>query len=106
MVSHAFLLSVLVAVMAALSANAFVPQQQSAVVSRAATTPAFVFGKKKKAAEDLSDIEVRDMTRGEMQDLNAKNEEIMNMELSMMTGFSLIISLPILYLCWVAFFSE
>jgi selenocysteine-specific elongation factor len=107
MVSRAFLLSILVAVMAALSADAFVPQQSAVVVSRAATTPAFVFGKnKKKAAEDLSDIEVRDMTRGEMQELNAKNEEVMNMELSMMTGFSLIISLPILYLCWVAFFSE
>ena len=55
---------------------------------------------------DLSDIESRDMTREEMLELNKQNEDIMNMELSMMTGFSLIISLPILYLCWVAFFSE
>eukprot|EP00814_Leptocylindrus_danicus_P015221 CAMPEP_0116018072 /NCGR_PEP_ID=MMETSP0321-20121206/8427_1 /TAXON_ID=163516 /ORGANISM="Leptocylindrus danicus var. danicus, Strain B650" /LENGTH=46 /DNA_ID= /DNA_START= /DNA_END= /DNA_ORIENTATION= len=46
------------------------------------------------------------MTREEMLELNAKNEEIMNMELNMMTGFSLVLSLPILYLCWVAFFSE
>ena len=69
------------------------------------TTAAFVFGKK-APKEDLSDIETRDMTRAEMEDLNRKNEEIMNMELSMMTGFSLVISLPILYLCWVAFFSD
>ena len=62
--------------------------------------------KGKKAAEDLSYIESRDMTREEMLELNAKNEEIMNMELSAMTGFSLILSLPLLYLCWVAFFSE
>jgi hypothetical protein len=38
--------------------------------------------------------------------LNKKNEDIMNMELSAMTGFSLVLSLPILYLCWVAFFSD
>ena len=30
----------------------------------------------------------------------------MNSELNLMTGFSLLISAPILYLCWVAFFSE
>jgi len=60
----------------------------------------------KKPQMDLSDIESRDMTREEMIELNKQNEDIMNMELSMMTGFSLIISLPILYLCWVAFFSE
>lgn len=60
----------------------------------------------KKAKEDLSFIESRDMTREEMLELNAQNEEIMNMELNMMTGFSLVLSLPILYLCWVAFFSE
>lgn len=65
------------------------------------------FGKKKKeTVEDLSFIESRDMTRQEMLELNQKNEDIMNMELQMMTGFSLVISLPILYLCWVAFFSE
>eukprot|EP00428_Durinskia_dybowskii_P002035 CAMPEP_0170292248 /NCGR_PEP_ID=MMETSP0116_2-20130129/46221_1 /TAXON_ID=400756 /ORGANISM="Durinskia baltica, Strain CSIRO CS-38" /LENGTH=90 /DNA_ID=CAMNT_0010543745 /DNA_START=66 /DNA_END=338 /DNA_ORIENTATION=- len=64
------------------------------------------FAKGKKVKEDLSFIETRDMTRSEMEELNRKNEEIMNMELSMMTGFSLVISLPILYLCWVAFFSD
>lgn len=60
----------------------------------------------KKAKEDLSYIETRDMTREEMMELNQKNEDIMNMELTMMTAFSLVLSLPILYLCWVAFFSE
>eukprot|EP00535_Pseudo-nitzschia_heimii_P000093 CAMPEP_0197183140 /NCGR_PEP_ID=MMETSP1423-20130617/7519_1 /TAXON_ID=476441 /ORGANISM="Pseudo-nitzschia heimii, Strain UNC1101" /LENGTH=111 /DNA_ID=CAMNT_0042633687 /DNA_START=101 /DNA_END=436 /DNA_ORIENTATION=- len=60
----------------------------------------------KKPAEDLSFIETRDMTREEMLALNKKNEEIMNMELQAMTGFSLVLSLPILYLCWVAFFSD
>jgi selenocysteine-specific elongation factor len=106
MVSRALLLSVLVALLAAAlpSANAFVTP--SAVAStRSSTTPAFVFGKK-KPAEDFSDIETRDMTREEMVALNEQNEEVMNMELSMMTGFSLVISLPILYLCWVAFFSD
>lgn len=46
------------------------------------------------------------MTREEMLALNKKNEEIMNAELGAMTGFSVIISIPIFYLCWVAFFSE
>jgi PhoPQ-activated pathogenicity-related protein len=64
-----------------------------------------VFGKK-GPKEDLSFIESRDMTREEMLELNKQNEEIMNMELQMMTGFSLVLSLPILYLCWVAFFSD
>jgi hypothetical protein len=64
-----------------------------------------VFGKK-GPKEDLSFIESRDMTREEMLELNKKNEDIMNMELQMMTGFSLVLSLPILYLCWVAFFSD
>lgn len=74
---------------------------------RSVMTTAFAIGKnKKKVTEDLSYIETRDMTRAEMQALNQKNEEIMNMELSMMTGFSLVISFPILYLCWVAFFSD
>eukprot|EP00529_Nitzschia_sp_RCC80_P040035 CAMPEP_0113474256 /NCGR_PEP_ID=MMETSP0014_2-20120614/18483_1 /TAXON_ID=2857 /ORGANISM="Nitzschia sp." /LENGTH=86 /DNA_ID=CAMNT_0000367083 /DNA_START=228 /DNA_END=488 /DNA_ORIENTATION=- /assembly_acc=CAM_ASM_000159 len=61
---------------------------------------------KKKPKEDLSFIETRDMTREEMLELNQKNEDIMNMELQAMTGFSLVLSLPILYLCWVAFFSD
>jgi selenocysteine-specific elongation factor len=64
-----------------------------------------VFGKK-KPEEDLSYLETRDLTREEMLAINKKNEEVMNMELQMMTGFSLVLSLPILYLCWVAFFSD
>lgn len=65
-----------------------------------------VFNKKKKEEEDLSFIETRDMTRAEMEDLNKQNEEIMQAELYGMTIFSLVISLPLLYLAWVAFFSE
>ena len=68
-------------------------------------TVVYAFGKK-GPKEDLSFIESRDMTREEMLDLNKQNEEIMNMELQMMTGFSLVLSLPILYLCWFAFFSD
>uniref|UniRef100_A0A6U0LAT3 Uncharacterized protein n=1 Tax=Minutocellus polymorphus TaxID=265543 RepID=A0A6U0LAT3_9STRA len=64
------------------------------------------FGKKKEPQEDLSYIETRDMTREEMEAINKQNEDIMNMELSAMTGFSLVLSIPILYLCWVAFFSD
>jgi hypothetical protein len=78
----------------------FAPPARS--VARPSTTAAFA----KKPKEDLSYIETRDMTRAEMEELNRQNEDIMNMELSMMTGFSLLISLPILYLCWVAFFSD
>ena len=85
------------------------PQQQQRLSTRTssmtASTVAYAFGKKGKK-EDLSFIESRDMTREEMLDLNKQNEEIMNMELSLMTGFSLVLSLPILYLCWVAFFSD
>lgn len=60
----------------------------------------------KKQKIDLSSIESRDLTREEMLDINAQNEEIMNFELQMMTAFSLVLSAPILYLCWVAFYSE
>ncbi|KAL3802741.1 hypothetical protein ACHAWO_010089 [Cyclotella atomus] len=63
-----------------------------------------VFGK--KPTEDLSDIEVRDLTREEMLKINQRNEEVMNRELQAMTGISVLFSFPILYLCWVAFFSE
>jgi len=62
--------------------------------------------KKKKEEEDLSFIETRDMTREEMKELNAQNEDIMNAELVGMTLFSLVISLPLLYLAWVGLFSE
>lgn len=65
-----------------------------------------VFGKKKEPEEDLSYIESRDMTREEMLELNRRNEEVMNRELGAMTGISVLFSIPILYLCWVAFFSE
>eukprot|EP00429_Kryptoperidinium_foliaceum_P056582 CAMPEP_0176082280 /NCGR_PEP_ID=MMETSP0120_2-20121206/41157_1 /TAXON_ID=160619 /ORGANISM="Kryptoperidinium foliaceum, Strain CCMP 1326" /LENGTH=90 /DNA_ID=CAMNT_0017416047 /DNA_START=92 /DNA_END=364 /DNA_ORIENTATION=+ len=86
-------------------ANSFAPNPSMVSVARQSTTAANVFGKK-KPQEDLSFIETRDLTRAEMEDINRQNEEIMNMELSMMTGFSLVLSLPILYLCWVAFFSD
>lgn len=46
------------------------------------------------------------MTRDEMKALNAENEKVMNSELVGMTIFSLIISIPMLYLVWVGFFSE
>ena len=85
------------------TASAFAPVKNVVTPqSQISSTPLFA----KKPVEDLSYIESRDMTRQEMLDLNKKNEEIMNMELQMMTGFSLVISLPILYLCWVAFFSD
>jgi hypothetical protein len=109
MVSRLVLITVLVAIIASLlpsSTDAFAPQSQLATQRASSLAPAFVFGGKKKQQEDLSDIEVRDLTREEMLDINKKNEEVMNMELSMMTGFSLVLSLPILYLCWVAFFSD
>ena len=67
--------------------------------------PAFMF-RKPKPKEDLSDIEVRDMTREEMAALNEENERVMNAELWGMTIFSLILSLPMFYLVWVGFFSE
>jgi hypothetical protein len=107
MVSRIVLITAVVAIIAALmpSTGAFAPQSQLST-QRVSVAPAFVFGGKKKPQEDFSDIESRDMTREEMIAMNEKNEEIMNMELSMMTVFSLVLSLPILYLCWVAFFSE
>ncbi|KAG7356563.1 hypothetical protein IV203_001249 [Nitzschia inconspicua] len=84
--------------------DAFAPTTRQVSVQSFAPAPLNVFGKKEK--EDLSYIESRDMTKEEMLELNKKNEDIMNMELQAMTGFSLILSLPILYLCWVAFFSD
>ena len=64
-----------------------------------------VFGKKKEE-EDLSFLEVRDLTREEMMEINKRNENVMNNELAAMTGISVLFSFPILYLCWVAFFSD
>mmetsp|Transcript_18395 Transcript_18395/g.28670 ORF Transcript_18395/g.28670 Transcript_18395/m.28670 type:complete len:104 (-) Transcript_18395:323-634(-) len=85
---------------------AFAPSTRPASLLARQNAPNSARMNAKKSNEDLSYIESRDMTREEMLELNAKNEEIMNMELNMMTGFSLVLSLPILYLCWVAFFSE
>eukprot|EP00558_Chaetoceros_sp_UNC1202_P004200 CAMPEP_0197247912 /NCGR_PEP_ID=MMETSP1429-20130617/32561_1 /TAXON_ID=49237 /ORGANISM="Chaetoceros sp., Strain UNC1202" /LENGTH=103 /DNA_ID=CAMNT_0042708961 /DNA_START=75 /DNA_END=386 /DNA_ORIENTATION=+ len=80
---------------------------QPALVARTArNAPVSHLSARKKNDLDLSDIETRDLTRAEMEDINKQNEEIMNMELQMMTVFSLVLSLPILYLCWVAFYSD
>ena len=62
--------------------------------------------KQKLTKEELSYMEVRDMTREEMLEMNAQNERVMNQELTYMTVFSLIISAPLLYLAWVGFFAE
>eukprot|EP00567_Pseudictyota_dubia_P016552 CAMPEP_0197452318 /NCGR_PEP_ID=MMETSP1175-20131217/31777_1 /TAXON_ID=1003142 /ORGANISM="Triceratium dubium, Strain CCMP147" /LENGTH=113 /DNA_ID=CAMNT_0042985299 /DNA_START=163 /DNA_END=504 /DNA_ORIENTATION=+ len=107
----AVVLAILGALCAIMSSNAFVVKPHLVNSARAGATQInlgnFGGGKKKeKPAEDLSFIESRDLTREEMLEINKKNEEIMNMELSAMTGFSLVLSLPILYLCWVAFFSD
>mmetsp|Transcript_21849 Transcript_21849/g.28257 ORF Transcript_21849/g.28257 Transcript_21849/m.28257 type:complete len:118 (-) Transcript_21849:371-724(-) len=95
------------------SASAFVsvtPRSNAALITSApassSTTAAFVFGKKPKAEEDFSDIETRDMTREEMLQYNKATEDVMNGELIGMTIFSLVISVPMLYLVWVGFFSE
>ena len=61
---------------------------------------------KKEEEEDLSFIESRDMTREEMEKFNKASEDVMQAELIGMTIFSLIISIPMLYLVWVGFFSE
>mmetsp|Transcript_3052 Transcript_3052/g.7160 ORF Transcript_3052/g.7160 Transcript_3052/m.7160 type:complete len:106 (+) Transcript_3052:77-394(+) len=82
---------------------AFAPQ---ASVATPRASPLYIFGGKKQQEDDFSDIEVRDMTREEMLEMNRKNEDVMNMELGMMTAFGLFTSIPMLYLCWVAFFSD
>ena len=113
MVSRTMIVTALVAViMAVLAPSAtmgFAPQTSIvSKVSSSTTTSSslFVFGKKKDDDFDISSIETRDMTRAEMQEYNRRSEEIMNNEMNAMTAFSLVISLPILYLCWVAFFSD
>ena len=85
MVSRNIILAVAVAVICAVfpTVSGFVPQSTVATSSRV-IPELYVFGKKKAPVEDFSDIEVRDMTREEMLDMNKRNEEIMNMELSMM----------------------
>jgi hypothetical protein len=110
MVSRSVMVAALVAVILAVmapSASAFAPRplsssRQGSVTT--ATTPTVVFMAKGK--RDLSDIETRDMTREEMIRFNKLTEDKMNEELGMMTAFSAIISLPILYLFWVALFSD
>lgn len=99
-------LLVLFVVVATLAPSADAFATKSLTSTRTVPTALNAFGKKKQPEEDLSYIETRDMTREEMLALNKENEEIMNMELTAMTGFSLVLSLPILYLCWVAFFSD
>ena len=64
------------------------------------------FNKNNDDDEDLSFIETRDMTREEMAEYNRRFEDTVNQEMIGMTVFSLIISLPLLYLAWVGLFSE
>ena len=103
------LLAVCVVVATLTSADAFTAQsiQTRTLTSSATVSPTAlsVFGKKKEE-EDLSYIETRDLTREEMLEINKRNEEVMNRELQAMTGISVLFSFPILYLCWVAFFSD
>ena len=80
--------------------------QSRAALSSASSTSLNQFGKKKKEADDLSFLETRDLTREEMLEINRRNEEVMNTELQAMTGVSVLFSLPIFYLCWIAFFGD
>mmetsp|Transcript_32582 Transcript_32582/g.55491 ORF Transcript_32582/g.55491 Transcript_32582/m.55491 type:complete len:117 (+) Transcript_32582:94-444(+) len=107
--------AILVACVAALTLSSTDGFTTQSIQSRAAfttvnsdsSTSLSVFGgKKKKEEEDLSFIETRDLTRDEMLEINKRNEEVMNRELQAMTGISVLFSFPILYLCWVAFFSD
>ncbi|KAL7568004.1 hypothetical protein ACA910_004589 [Epithemia clementina (nom. ined.)] len=83
------------------------PSHKAAVVgSTTAVTSRLNLFKNKKPEDDLSYIETRDMTREEMQALNDENERVMQGELIGMTLFSLILSIPMLYLVWVGFFAE
>ena len=95
--------TVLVLLLLATTIHAFSVTPRTTTTS-SSTTVLGLF--KKKEEEDLSFIESRDMTREEMKALNEENERVMNAELTGMTIFSLIISVPMLYLVWVAFFSE
>lgn len=91
------------------SATAFTTQSvqsRAALSSGPSSTSLNQFGKKKKEAEDLSFLETRDLTREEMLEINRRNEEVMNTELQAMTGVSVLFSLPIFYLCWIAFFGD
>merc|ERR1740124_645564 len=99
---YRLVLTIFLAVLTASSAFTTLPKQQTLALSQQ-QLETVIFA---KGDDDLSDFESRDMTRKEMEDLNAQNEDIMNMELTAMTGFSLVLSVPILYLRWVAFFSD
>ena len=79
---------------------------QSTRTPTTTTNTLFLFNKNKEDEEDLSFIETRDMTREEMELFNKRSEDIMQGELWGMTLFSLVISIPMLYLVWVGFFSE
>ena len=105
------MLSAVVAVILAFSSpeitNAFSPGIPIAKNGVSVSPSALlVFKKKNNDDFDISSIESRDMTREEMMEYNRQSEEIMNREMNAMTAFSAVISLPILYLCWVAFFSD
>ncbi|KAL3763259.1 hypothetical protein ACHAWU_008962 [Discostella pseudostelligera] len=112
------ILAICIAALSLGASDAFTTQsiQSRAAIASAAnngfdgtmsTTALSVVGKKKNGPkEDLSYLEVRDLTRDEMLEINKRNEEVMNRELQAMTGISVLFSIPILYLCWVAFFSE
>lgn len=108
--SFFFLSIVLLATLSALRSNAFVVTPSASSLTTTTTTSSatalHVFGKKKKEEEDLSFIETRDMTPEEMQRYNKRSEDIVQGELWGMTIFSLILSIPMLYLVWVGFFSE
>jgi hypothetical protein len=85
MVSRNIILAALVIVVATVlpMTDGFVPRS---TISTSRATPAYIFGGGKKQQDDFSDIEVRDLTRAEMLDINKQNEEIMNMELGMMVS--------------------
>jgi hypothetical protein len=91
------------------SVDALVRRTDLAPVATTTTELSMIFNKKKKPEDDdddLSFIETRDMTRDEMTRYNQQFENTVNQELIGMTIFSLIISLPLLYLAWVGFFAD
>jgi selenocysteine-specific elongation factor len=90
----------------AISNNAVAKTCSNGLVPSSTQLNAMKNKKQKLTKEELSYLEVRDMTREEMLELNAQNERVMNQELTYMTVFSLIISAPLLYLAWVGFFAE
>jgi hypothetical protein len=93
--------------LAATLSHAFVtsPLPRPALVS-ANSRQQQLFAWPNKKSEDFSDIESRDMTREEMVKYNKASEDIMNAEIIGMTVFSLVISVPLLYLVWVGLFAE